>query len=217
MPCSSAADIQADARGVRAPPHPPTRHAHVLAQAGGALPRKSPKRGREKRARISVRAPGRPQRSCSLQQVRRTRARSLLLSRHLLRPGDPKARAAELPAGSGFLGSPSFSHSSHRRRLFRGKAGAPGAQHHHGGSSRALWGSSPRVSTAGADSSRDPLPFRPGSAPGPPRIVSPSPAQACSSSASAPRQWTAPASPKQSRGAGASAFHGGGCLHRLRR
>lgn len=103
VPCCSAADIQADGRGVRRPPRHPT------------CTRASPGRWERLRGRVQteggeacqhlgpVPAPGRPQRSCSLQQVRRTRARSLLLSRHLLRPRDPSHRPAPqscLPAAA---------------------------------------------------------------------------------------------------------------------
>lgn len=72
----------ADRRGARRP-----LRAHVLARAGGsASAEESRKRGQgEALQNLGPGRPGRPRWSCSFQQVRRTRARSPLRSRHLLR------------------------------------------------------------------------------------------------------------------------------------
>lgn len=157
-------------------PTPPSLHAHVLAQAGGsAAAEESEKREAEACRNLGpVRAPGRPQRSCSLQQVRRTRARSPLRSRHLLRrPGDPSHRPRRGAPGRRRPRLSFLPRSSRRRRLFRGKAGSASSRALWGFSSRALWGSSPRVGAARADGSRPTRGllsrFGPGPAPGPPQ------------------------------------------------
>lgn len=139
----------------------------------------------EARRNLRPGRPGRPQRSCSRQQVRRTRTRSLSLSLHLLRwsgfAGEtpaigPVLRSSLRAAASG---PPSFSRqrsaatgsSGARRRASRAPLFSTAS-----GTAPAPLGSGPRVSTAQADSGRRaggraPLLRGSGSAPRPPRIV----------------------------------------------
>lgn len=168
MPCSLA-DTRADQRRAGRPPR-----ARVLAQAGGSASAEECRKGEgDARQNLGPGRPGRPRRSCSLQQVRRTHARSLLLSRHLLRwsrfAGETLAIGPAPPAPRGWLPpallpSPGSSQpppalpgrGGGRHGLLLASAPPRGQLPHPAGSSL-------RVSTAPADSGRPPAPLLLGS------------------------------------------------------
>lgn len=184
----------------------------------------------EARQNLGPGRPGRPRRSCSLQQVRRTRARSLLLSRHLLRwsrfAGETlaigPALRSSLRAASSLLPSPGSSQPPPALPgRGEGRRGSFSLQHRPGDSSRSRRGPLPGQHCTGGQRPPGRLlsSLGPGSVPRPGRR-----GQSLSPAGSAPRVSTAaadsscrqPASPRaanKAEGLGPPTLFGSGWLH----